>query len=116
MTDTLDDNPGGATRWPLSMMEKFLRGLPVLSMADCDQVLASLRDGKTVLLHLKERPQDECYLLLATVAEGLYGARLLPHEAGQEVMRINKILWARYPDGEDSGTSGLPPRPPSNRR
>ena len=106
MTDTLDDNPGGATRWPLSMMEKFLRGLPILSTSDCDQVLASLRDGKTVLLHLADRPDDECYLLLATVAEGLYGAKLMPHDAGVRLMKVSRLLWARYPDGEGSGTSG----------
>lgn len=103
--DVLDDNPGGATRWPYSMMEKFLRGLPFLSVADCDQVLASLRDGKTVLLHLPQRPDEECYLLLVTVAQGLYGAKLLPHDKGLELMRLSRLLWARYPEG-DGGTPG----------
>lgn len=94
MSDTLDDNPGKATKFTLAYVDKVLQKFPFLSVSDRDQVIASLRDGRQVLLHLDKRPDSECFLFVAKVGEGLYSAKLLTHSAGQLMLAASKVLWS----------------------
>ena len=96
-----DDNMGKMTKFTLSYVGKVLEKFSFLNVADRDQVLASLKDGRQVLLHLEKRPDAECFLFIARVAEGLYSAKLLPHDMGQTMLAANQILWAKEEHEEE---------------
>jgi hypothetical protein len=94
MSDTLDDNPGGATKFTLPYIEKVLGKFPFIGVSERDQILANLKDGKQVLMHLEGRPDKECFLMIVKVGDGLYGAKTMPHDIGQALLAANEILFS----------------------